>query len=161
MHIKQITQFKQFRPLALSAALLLTSATVFAQGYPQQQQNYPQQQQQGYPQQQQQGDYRGPQGPGGWDQAPQEYRNDSQRQGFRDGIGAARSDFEQRLQPNVGNRPEYRHPPVNRRARNDYRAGFQRGYDTAIGHLRDRREERREDRRDDRRDDHHDDHHPQ
>jgi hypothetical protein len=71
---------------------------------------------------------------GGWDTPPQEFQ-DIQRQGFHDGIEGARKDYDNHRQPNVRNRDEYRHPPVSRSARNDYRAGFSRGYDTAMSHL--------------------------
>jgi hypothetical protein len=74
------------------------------------------------------------QGPGGWDAAPQEFR-DIQRQGYHDGIEGARKDFDNHRQPNVNNRDEYRHPHVSPSARNDYREGFRGGYDKAMDHL--------------------------
>jgi ribosome modulation factor len=73
-------------------------------------------------------------GQGGWDAPPQE-SNDVARRGFHDGIEGARKDYENHRQPNVNNRDEYRHPNVPRRDRNDYRAGFQRGYDAGVQHL--------------------------
>jgi len=71
---------------------------------------------------------------GGWDAPPQEFR-DVQRQGFRDGIQAGRSDFDRRKQPNVERRKEFRHPPVPPPARDDYRDGFRRGYDSVFSHF--------------------------
>ncbi len=70
----------------------------------------------------------------GWDTPPQELQ-DIQRQGFHDGIEGARKDYDNHRKPNVRNRDEYRHPSVSRSARNDYRAGFSRGYDVAMSHL--------------------------
>lgn len=72
---------------------------------------------------------------GGWDYAPQEFR-DAQRRGFQDGIQGARKDFENHRQPNVNNRDEFRHPnfiaPPDRR---DYKFGFRKGYDVAVRHM--------------------------
>lgn len=73
---------------------------------------------------------------GGWDQPPAEFR-DVQRQGFHDGIDAARHDFDHHRSPDVDRHDEYRHPHVDRSARDDYRDGFRRGYDAAMHHLRD------------------------
>ncbi len=70
----------------------------------------------------------------GWDTPPQEFQ-DIQRQGFHDGIEGARKDYDNHRKPNVRNRDEYRHPSVSRSARQDYRAGFSRGYDVAMSHL--------------------------
>jgi opacity protein-like surface antigen len=72
---------------------------------------------------------------GGWDAPPQEFR-DAQRQGFQDGLQAGRNDFEKHKQPNVERRKEFRHPPVPPPARDDYRDGFRRGYDSAFSHFR-------------------------
>jgi hypothetical protein len=71
---------------------------------------------------------------GGWDQAPREFR-DIQRQGFHDGIEGARRDVDNHRRPDVNNRDEYRHPSVPYSAREDYRAGFRRGYETAMSHM--------------------------
>ena len=71
---------------------------------------------------------------GGWDAPPQEFR-EVQRQGFHDGIEGARRDFQNGRRPDVNNRDEYRHPPVPFLTREDYRAGFRRGYETAMSHL--------------------------
>ena len=74
------------------------------------------------------------QAPGGWDVPPQEFR-DIQRQGYHDGIEGARKDFDNHRRPDVNNRDEYRHPHVPASARDDYREGFRRGYETAMSHL--------------------------
>ncbi len=71
---------------------------------------------------------------GGRDTAPQAFQ-DIQRQGYQDGIEGARKDYHNRRKPNVKNRNEFRHPSVSRSARNDYRAGFSLGYDTAMSQL--------------------------
>ena len=72
--------------------------------------------------------------PGGWDAAPSEY-SDVQRRGFHDGVEGARKDYENHRQPNVNNRDEYRHPNVAKDLRQDYRMGFQRGYDAGVHHM--------------------------
>jgi hypothetical protein len=74
------------------------------------------------------------QAPGGWDAPPAEFR-DIRRQGFHDGIEGARKDFDNHRRPDVNNRDEYRHPHVPRSARNDYREGFERGYQVGVAHL--------------------------
>ena len=68
------------------------------------------------------------------DRPPAEFR-DIQRQGFRDGIEGARKDFDNHREPNVDNREEYRHPHVDRAARDDYREGYRRGYEVGMRHL--------------------------
>jgi hypothetical protein len=73
-------------------------------------------------------------GPGGWDAPPQEFR-EIQRKGFHDGVEGARKDFDNHRPPSPENRDEYRHPPVPRDARHDYREGFRRGYQAAIQHM--------------------------
>lgn len=70
----------------------------------------------------------------GWDTPPGEFR-EVQRQGFHDGIEGARKDFDHHRRPDVNNREEYRHPHVDRAAREDYRAGYRRGYEVAMHHL--------------------------
>ena len=72
----------------------------------------------------------------GWENDyPREF-HDAGRQGFRDGIAAARRDFDGRQRPDTGRHPEFKHPPVDRGFQDEYRIGFQRGYDTAFDHLR-------------------------
>jgi hypothetical protein len=70
----------------------------------------------------------------GWDAPPQEFR-DIQRQGFHDGVEGARKDYDNHRRADVNNRDEYRHPHVPASARDDYREGFRRGYETAMDHL--------------------------
>jgi hypothetical protein len=72
----------------------------------------------------------------GWDQPPDEYR-DVQRQGFRDGLEAARRDWDRHRQRDADDHARYRRPPVPRDLRNDYRDGFRHGYDAAMHHMRD------------------------
>jgi hypothetical protein len=74
---------------------------------------------------------------GGWDAPPQEFR-EVQRQGFHDGVEGARKDVDNHRRPDVNNRDEYRHPQVPFGAREDYRAAFRRGYETAMAHLMNR-----------------------
>ncbi len=71
---------------------------------------------------------------GGWDAPPPEFR-DVQRQGFRDGVGAARHDFDSHRSPDPNRHGNYRHPSVARSLREDYREGFRQGYDRAIRHM--------------------------
>ena len=112
---------------ALSLAMAASSAAALAQGYgpPPPPQGYGQGYGPGYGQ----GDR------GGWDQAPQEFR-DAQRRGFHDGVEGARRDFQNHRPPSVNNRDEYRNPrfiaPPDRR---DYREGFRRGYAIAVQHI--------------------------
>jgi len=73
------------------------------------------------------------QGRGGWDAPPQEFR-DVQKQGFHDGIEAARRDIRSRRSANAEMHQEFRHPAVERGLRDDYRDGFRRGYNVAFAH---------------------------
>jgi hypothetical protein len=75
-------------------------------------------------------------GPAGWDAPPSEF-NEVQRKGFQDGMVGARKDYENHRAPNVNNRDEYRHPNVQKGLREDYRMGFQRGYDLEVRHMMD------------------------
>jgi len=70
-----------------------------------------------------------------WDAPPEEFR-DVQRQGFHDGIDAARKDFDHHRESDVDHHDSYRHPHVDRSMREDYRDGFRRRYDKAMHHLR-------------------------
>ena len=72
------------------------------------------------------------QGQGGWDAPPSEFRQDVQRQGFRDGIEGARRDAENHRQPNVLNRDEFRN--YRGPARRAYKDAFQRGYNVFWSH---------------------------
>ncbi len=69
-----------------------------------------------------------------WDAPPHEFR-EIQRRGFHDGIEGARRDFDHHRAPNVEGREEFRHPHVEESARDDYREGFRRGYDSAMRHM--------------------------
>jgi hypothetical protein len=74
-------------------------------------------------------------GQGGWDQAPQEFR-DAMRRGFHDGVEGARRDYQNHRPPNVNNRDEFRNPKfIAPPDRHDYREGFRRGYDVAVRHI--------------------------
>ncbi len=131
----------------LALAMLGTAGVGFAQGYGQPQQPYPQQAPQAYPQQQGQPGYgqdrdrqdreRQDHDRNRWDAPPEEMQQFA-RQGFQDGMMGARSDMERRRRPYAAGRYEYRHPNgVPRDMRQDYRMGFQRGYDIAMQHARD------------------------
>ena len=92
--------------------------------------------------------------PGPWEQPPDDLTRDVQRQGFHDGFDGARHDLENRREPNVNNRDEFRrYRGPERRA---YRQAFARGYQTFFQHVGDRPYGGDGRRRDD---DHHDDEH--
>jgi hypothetical protein len=81
----------------------------------------------------------------GWDQAPDDYR-DAQRQGFHEGIEAARQDWNNRHHNrDVDDQPAYRHPPVDRQFVRDFRDGFRRGYSVAMNHMRNGDRDRHDD----------------
>jgi len=63
---------------------------------------------------------------GGWDAPPLDYTRDLQRAAFRDGVEGARHDAENRRQPNVFNRDEFRN--YRGPARQLYRQSFATGY---------------------------------
>jgi hypothetical protein len=86
-------------------------------------------------------------GEGRWEDAPSEYR-DVQRMGFRDGIEAARRDFDHHSRKDADDHDSYKHPRVERKLVNDYRSAFREGYSRAMHHLKD---EDRHDSRDYRR----------
>ena len=73
---------------------------------------------------------------GRWDEPPSEYR-DAQRQGFNDGIEAARRDFETHSHKDADDHDRYRHPSVQREFVDDYRHGFKEGYSRAMHHMKD------------------------
>ena len=81
------------------------------------------------------------QGEGRWDEPPSEYR-DAQRQGFHDGVEAARHDFETRSHKDADDHERYRHPRVERELRDDYRNGFREGYSRAMHHMKEERHDR-------------------
>ena len=72
---------------------------------------------------------------GRWDDVPREMMRDVQRQGFHDGLDAARRDFESGRRPDANAHDELRHPRVPPPAAEDYRAGFLRGYDVGVRHF--------------------------
>ena len=115
-------RLRQLVAPALAAALTMSAGAAFAQYGPPPQGPPP-----GY----QQGP---PPGPGGWENAPPEFREWQQR-GFHDGVNGAKKDFENHRPPNVLNRDEFRHPNVPRPFRHDYKDGFRRGYDVAVQHM--------------------------
>lgn len=69
-----------------------------------------------------------------WENPPKEWQ-EVEKKGFHDGIAGARRDFENHRPPNVENRDEYRHPPVSRVDREDYRQSFRRGYEAGVEHI--------------------------
>lgn len=80
-------------------------------------------------------DYHPGQG-GGWDQPPGEFR-EVQRQGFHDGIDAARHDAHEGRRPDPAQHREFREPMVPQPDRHDYREAFRRGYFMAMHHMHD------------------------
>jgi hypothetical protein len=78
---------------------------------------------------------RGPPPPGyGWDAPPQEL-NDIQRQGFHEGLEAARNDFRMNRRPDVADHEIFRHPHLPPPQWEAFQDGFRRGYDRAMSHL--------------------------
>lgn len=69
-----------------------------------------------------------------WDMPSGQY-NEMQRRGFQDGLVGARKDYENHRRPDVNNRDEYRHPQVPRSQQDDYRRGFELGYQQAMSQL--------------------------
>ncbi len=69
-----------------------------------------------------------------WDQPPQDYR-DVQREGFHDGVEAARHDFERHRHADADDHDRYKHPHVRHDDRDAYREGFRRGYERAMSHM--------------------------
>jgi hypothetical protein len=75
---------------------------------------------------------------------------DAREMGRRDGMQAANDDMRDRRRANATARQEYRHPPVDKHARNDYRAGFRDGYDDAARSFQSQGNRDYNNRRDDR-----------
>jgi hypothetical protein len=71
-----------------------------------------------------------------WDQPPDEYR-DAQRQGFHEGIEAARKDWDRHSHKDADDHERYKHPPVPESLHGDYRDGFKHGYEMAMHHMKD------------------------
>jgi hypothetical protein len=72
-------------------------------------------------------------GGGQWDSPPAN-SSDVDRRGFQDGVEAARNDFANRSNMNPRRSPLYRHPPVDRHSRNEYRSSFMHGYNMSMQH---------------------------
>jgi hypothetical protein len=115
----------RFATVVLSAGLFVAPAVMLAQGPP----PGP-----GYNQGYGPGYNQGPGDRGGWDAPPSDFRQDLQRNAFREGLQGAQRDLENRRPPNVNNRDEYRnYRGPNRRA---YRQAFARGYRAFWDHSR-------------------------
>jgi hypothetical protein len=71
-----------------------------------------------------------------WDAPPSEFR-ETARQGFHDGIEAARFDMQNQRGMDPHNARMFRHPPVDRDQRHDYRQGFVQGYNVGMQHAHD------------------------
>jgi flagellar biosynthesis/type III secretory pathway protein FliH len=78
---------------------------------------------------------------GRWDEAPSEYR-DAQRQGFHDGIEAARNDFQTHSHKDADDHERYRHPNVEKEFHDGYRHAFREGYSRAMHHMKEERHDR-------------------
>lgn len=76
----------------------------------------------------------GPPVPYGWDAPPQEL-NDIQRQGFHEGVEAARRDLQMNRHPDMDDHEAFRHPHLPPEQRDAFRDGFRRGYNRAMQHL--------------------------
>lgn len=87
---------------------------------------------------------------GDWNRDPDNYR-DAQRQGFHEGMEAARRDFQDRRHADADDDRMYKHPPVRGdEAKRDFREGFKEGYRRAMDHMRNGGDRDRDrDRRDD------------
>lgn len=76
-----------------------------------------------------------------WDRTPDDYR-DIQRQGFREGVEAARRDYMNHRHADADDHDIYKHPPVDERDVGQFREGFKEGYRRAMNHVRhDRRDD--------------------
>lgn len=81
-----------------------------------------------------------------WDRAPDGYR-DPQRQGFHEGMEAARRDYMNHRHADADDHDVYKHPPVDERDRGEFRDGFKEGYRRAMDHMKhDRDRDRDRDR---------------
>ena len=75
-----------------------------------------------------------------WDRTPDGYR-DPQRQGFREGVEAARRDFVNHHHADADDHDVFKRPPVDKQDRGEFREGFKEGYRRAMDHMRhDRRD---------------------
>ncbi|WP_162601571.1 hypothetical protein [Occallatibacter savannae] len=88
---------------------------------------------------------------GDWQRYPDDYR-DAQRQGFHEGMEAARHDYMDRRRADADDHQMYKHPPVRGdEAKRDFREGFKEGYRRAMDHMRNGGDRDRDRDRDDRR----------
>ena len=69
-----------------------------------------------------------------WDEPPSEYR-DAQRQGYHEGIEAARKDFAEHRHADADDHRMYKNPPVEGDAKREFREGFREGYRRAMDHM--------------------------
>lgn len=69
-----------------------------------------------------------------WQQPPDSY-NDAQRQGFHEGIEAARRDWDRHRRRDADDHRAYKHPPVSHDMRGAYREGFRHGYQVGMRHM--------------------------
>jgi hypothetical protein len=70
-----------------------------------------------------------------WDRTPDGYR-DVQRQGFHEGMEAARRDYMEHRHADADDHDVYKHPPVDERDRRIFRDGFKEGYRRAMDHMK-------------------------
>lgn len=78
-------------------------------------------------------------GQGPWDAPPAEF-DDLRRRAFHDGIDAARWDAEHGRRMDFDDSRNFRRPPVPRGLRDQYRAGFSRGYQVAAHRMMEMRD---------------------
>jgi hypothetical protein len=69
-----------------------------------------------------------------WEKPPEEF-NDVQRQGFHDGIEAARDDLQNQRTQDAEKRNEFHHAPGSKHSHEQYLEGFRTGYDLAFYYL--------------------------
>lgn len=58
--------------------------------------------------------------------------HDAREMGHRDGMRAAYDDMRDHRRADADDHDNYRNPPVDKHARDDYRAGFRDGYNDAV-----------------------------
>jgi ribosome modulation factor len=69
-----------------------------------------------------------------WDAPPPDF-SEMERRGFQDGMIGARRDADNHRRPDPNNRDEYRSPGVPQQFWDEYREGFRRGYELAVGQM--------------------------
>ena len=57
---------------------------------------------------------------------------DAREMGHRDGMRAAEDDVRDRRRADAGDHRDYKNPPVDKRVRDEYRAGFRDGYNEGM-----------------------------